>query len=165
MFEISDDELSYMSDDEENFRNKTIASCPVVEEKARRSEEKPRVYENRCKRYWNRYYGRLENERRIEKKKKMKEMKEGVEDDGESTLTKAVKSRRKKNQNKILLNRLHQIDISNDIKDTIHDYNIISGNDKEMTNSTSYYSNNGSETVQLPMRYGQLQQKYRFVVI
>ena len=95
----------------------------------------------------------------------MKEMKEGVEDDGQSTLTKAVKSRRKKNQNKILLNRLHQIDISNDIKDTIHDYNIISGNDKEMTNSTSYYSNNGSETVQLPMRYGQLQQKYRFVVI
>ena len=163
MFEISDDELSYKSDDEDTF--KTIVSCPVVQENARRSEEKPRVYENRCKRYWNRYYGKIENGRRVEKKKMVKEMKEDVDDDGESTLTKAVKSRRKNNKNKILLNRLHQIDISNDIKDSIHDHNIISGNDKEMTNSTSYYSNIGSETVQLTMGNGQLQQKYRFVVL
>ena len=105
----------------------------------RRGEDKPRVLEHRYKRYWNLCYGKIRNQKRLENKRKMKEMKFEIDESGVSKLSYFVKMSRKQKQNKRFLRRLEMAFNSDYIKDTVHDHNIVSYSEPEKSNSMPSY--------------------------
>ena len=128
MVQNFEEELSYSSHDEDSLEwNTTISTRP--ENNPRRGEEKPRVHEHRSKRYWNIYYGAIQNHRRVQNKNKIKEMKKDIDENGESSLEKYAKSKKKRQKNTNFLKRLKKIECSNDIKDSLHDHCILSGSE------------------------------------
>ena len=90
----------------------------------RRSEEKPRVDEHSYKRYWNRYYKKIQNQRRKNQKKTRKAMKLDVDENEESYLFRLSRSNKIQKQNYKEQRRLRRLEYLNDIKDSIHDHSI-----------------------------------------
>ena len=100
----------------------------------RRSEEKPRVDEHSYKRYWNKYYKNIQNQRRKNQKKTRKAMKLDVDENEESYLFRLSRSNKIQKQNHKEQQRLRKIECLNEIKECIHDHSIRSMDE----NSTSY---------------------------
>ena len=119
---------------EEEKTLENLTECHV-----RREEDKPKVLEHRYKRYWNLRYGKIQNQKRLENKRKMKEMKIDIDESGVSKLSYFVKMNKKEKQNKRFLKRLEWEFNSNYIKDTIHDHNIVSYSELEKSNSVPSY--------------------------
>ena len=119
---------------EEETTIKSSTECHV-----RREEDKPRVLEHRYKRYWNLRYGKIRNQKRLENKTKMKEMKYDIDENGESKLSDFVKMIKKQKQNKRFLRKLGKAFNSNHIKDTIHDHNIVSYSELEKSSFEPCY--------------------------
>ena len=119
---------------EEEKTLENLTECHV-----RREEDKPRVLEHRYKRYWNLRYGKIRNQKRLENKRKMKEMKFDIDESGVTKLSDLIKMNKIKKQNKRFLKRLERAFNSNYIKDTVHDHNIVSYSDLEKSNSVPSY--------------------------
>ena len=106
---------------------------PLNEDTVRRGEDKPRVLEHRYKRYWNSRYGKIRNKQRLERKRKMKEMKSSSDENGVSMLSQQAKWNKKYKQSKTFLKRLEMSFNSNYIEDTVYDHNIVSNNEFHKT--------------------------------
>ena len=143
------DESEYGDLEKETHFTEDLVGVAESEYRNRRSEDKPRVYQHRRKRYWDRHYGRIQNARRIQKKKNIREMKEDIDDMGESYLSKLARSKRKKNSNRKSLIRLQQVEYSKDIDESVHDHKSIFGNENQYKCASNAVSAKGREHVDI----------------
>ena len=102
----------------------------------RRSEEKPRVDEHSYKRYWNKYYKKIQNQRRKNQKKTRKAMKLDIDENEESYLFRLSRSKKIQKQNDKAQRRLKKLDYLYDIKDSLHDHSI-----RSMDENRTIYEN------------------------